>query len=327
MQKRLCLYYLKPKPTFRWFKGDENIRKFIRYLFKGRDRISSLEMVFISLCKGLKLLNIDFTINLPFDQLQANDVPVVLGQGKDVLHNYNKNNPIIAGISLMTHPNQWPTLFKDYPVKTYLQHSAWTASIYNKWFGMGSTMQWQAGIDTKDWVPINQPKKKILIYEKYLWNKFENQASLTEPIIAQLKKKNINYSIIRYGFYKKRDFKKLLAESIAMLFLCEHESQGLAYQEAMAMNIPILAWEQGLWLDPNRFEWGENDPIPASSVPYFDERCGMKFKDLESFTQIFPTFFQKAKDEIFNPRAYVLENLTVEKSAKRMLEIINQVIK
>lgn len=324
MRKRLCLYYLKPKPTFRWFKGDEKIRKFIRYLLRGKDRISSLEMVFINLCKGLKSLGIDFTINLPFEQLRANDIPIVLGQGKNVLEGYKQNNSIIAGIGLMTHPNEWPTLFQDYPVKTYLQHSAWTTSIYNKWYGTGSTVQWQAGINSEYWKPINQPKKHILIYEKFLWNKTDNQASLTAPIIAQLKKKNISYSIIRYGFYKKNDFKRLLAGSVAMLFLCEHESQGLAYQQAMAMNVPILAWEQGLWLDPLRFEWGEHDPIAASSVPYFDERCGMKFNDFDSFEQIFPTFFQQAKDGRFSPRAYVLENLTIEKSAKRMLEIVNQ---
>ena len=39
-----------------------------------------------------------------------------------------------------------------------------------------------------------------------------------------------------------------------MIFLVEHETQGIAYQEAMACDVPILAWDQGNWLDPKRLE-------------------------------------------------------------------------
>jgi hypothetical protein len=47
-----------------------------------------------------------------------------------------------------------------------------------------------------------------------------------------------------------------------MLFLCEHETRGLAYQEALASNVPILAWDTGFWLDPRRPLYDPN-PVPA----------------------------------------------------------------
>lgn len=325
MQRRLCLYYLKPEPSNRWFKGDYKIRKIIRYLIRGTERPSSLEMVFLHLCEGLKRLNVDFTVNLPFERLSPTDVVIILGQGKYCLKNYTKPNPIIAGIGLMTHPNDWPTIFKEYSIKAYLQHSKWTSNIYNRWFGENTCKIWQAGINTDFWSPIKNSKKHILIYEKFLWDKEQNQNSLTKPIIRLLQSKNIKYQIIRYGEYKSNNYKKLLEDSSAMIFLCEHESQGLAYQEAMAMNVPIFAWEQGLWLDPNRFTWGEQKPIPATSVPFFDERCGMKFKNLQEFQDNFETFYTQVQECKFSPRSYVLEYLTLEKSALRMLEIVKEV--
>lgn len=325
MKKRICLYYLKPAPSDRWFSGDHKIRAFIRQLLRGKDRISSLELVFLNLCEGFKKIGVDFTINLPFKDLRPSDVVIVLGQGKYSLENYNKENPIIAGIGLMTHPNDWPTLFKDYPVKTYLQHSEWTAAIYNRWFGPNTCKIWPAGIDVDFWKPVKKEKKSFLVYEKFLWDKEINQKKITAPIIQFLKQQNLSYQLIRYGDYTKQSYKDLLEDSLGMIFLCEHESQGLAYQEAMAMDVPILAWDQGLWLDTNRFMWGEENLVPATSVPYFSEECGMKFKTLSDFNTAFPNFYESILASKFNPRAYVLANLTLEKSAERILAIINEV--
>ena len=167
MEKRICLYYLKPTPLNRWFRGDHKIRSYIRQLFRGKDRISSLELVFVNLCEGFRKIEVDFTINLPFEELKPSDVVIVLGQGKFSLENYKQANPIIAGIGLMTHPNNWPTLFKDYPVKTYLQHSEWTAAIYNRWFGPNTCKIWPAGIDVDFWKPINKERKQVRLRGKF----------------------------------------------------------------------------------------------------------------------------------------------------------------
>ena len=109
-----------------------------------------------------------------------------------------------------------------------------------------------------------------------------------------------------------------------MIFLCEHESQGIACCEALAMNVPVLAWDNGFCLDPNRFKWSQ-PVIPATSVPYFDERCGMKFKNLQEFDDRFTMFINRVIENKFEPRAYILENLTLQVSAKKLLKIINTV--
>jgi glycosyltransferase involved in cell wall biosynthesis len=108
-----------------------------------------------------------------------------------------------------------------------------------------------------------------------------------------------------------------------MLFLCEHESQGLAYQEALATDVPLLAWDQGWCLDPNRFAWGQPH-IPATSVPYFDRRCGLTFRGIDQFSQKLTEFFDLSVSGTFAPRSYVTERLSLEICSARFLDFLEK---
>jgi glycosyltransferase involved in cell wall biosynthesis len=73
---------------------------------------------------------------------------------------------------------------------------------------------------------------------------------------------------MRYGYYREGDFLAVLSQCRTMIFLCEHETQGIAYQQALSCNVPILAWDRGgPWQDPAYFP----DKVvfePVTSVPY-----------------------------------------------------------
>jgi hypothetical protein len=291
----------------------------------GKSKVSGVEKVFINLCKSFNELNIKYTVNRPFKNIKPLEPVVVLGAGRYSLEGYAQPNPIIAGIGLMTYPSEWPGLFRDYPVAKYLQHSEWAKNIYTPYFGKDNCALWPAGIDTDKWAPTNLPKKiDILIYNKIRWNIDEVNAALRKPILKKLEDAGLSYKEIVYGNYFERDYFLLLQQCRAMIFLCEHESQGFACCEAMAMDVPIMAWDQGFCLDPNRFNWGETD-IPASAVPFFDDHCGTRFKDLNEFEVLFPLFWQGVKASAFAPRNFVKANLSLKKSGERMLEIINSV--
>ena len=122
--------------------------------------------------------------------------------------------------------------------------------------------------------------------------------------------------MLRYGKYTLGTYKGLLARSRAMLFLCEHETQGMANQEALASNVPVLAWDQGFWLDPNRSKW-EPNAIPASSVPYFSEACGERFSGLDDFAPALDRFLERLPT--YAPRAWVSSHLSPAKSAELYL--------
>jgi peptidoglycan/LPS O-acetylase OafA/YrhL len=320
-ERRLIIYFRQEKERDRIIPGDGYLIPLLRRLIKGK-KISGIGKVFLNLRRSFDLLGIKYHINVPFKQIRPNDRLIVLGLGRYALKGYNKPNKIVAGIALMTHPSEWPDLCEVYPIAKYLQHSEWAKNTYAPYYGESICDTWFAGIDTEHWKPLNQEKKiDILIYNKVKW-KYDDE--LRMPILERLRNLGLTYQEINYGKYNEQEYRELLNSCSAMIFLAEHESQGFACCEAMSMNVPILAWDQGFCLDPNRFDWG--DPvIPASSVPFFDETCGMKFKDFNEFDKQVESFMENVKTNTYKPREFILNNLTLEKSGERMLEILNEV--
>jgi glycosyltransferase involved in cell wall biosynthesis len=329
---RLCLYYRLDPERDRWLPADRFVRPLIRRLVRGKPRPGGVEKVFINLCLGLDKLGVRYSVNLPFRELRHDDLVGILGRGRKCLGGYAQPNPIVAGIGLMTHPSEWPTLCDDFPVVKYLQHSHWANAVYEPYFGDRCVI-WPVGIDTEKWKPNYKTHKKetrkaennlvdFLIYDKIMWEAELTSREIKHSILRELKKRNLSFEIIRYGNYGPHEFQQALGRSRAMIFLCEHESQGLAYQEALSSGVPIIAWDQGWCLDPNRFQWGQ-PKIPASSVPYFDERCGVKFKDASAFPGRLEEFLAKLEAKTFAPRTYILENLTLEKCSQNFINILH----
>ena len=147
---------------------------------------------------------------------------------------------------------------------------------------------------------------------------------MVDPILLGLKKRGLSYEFIRYGFYKPANYSAALARAKAMLFLCEHETQGLAYQEALSCGVPVFAWNPGAWLDSWRFRYGEGH-VPATSVPFFDERCGVQFLAVPDFGTALDLFIEKLRADRFAPRDYILENLTLQACAKNYLTLLRSV--
>lgn len=324
---RLCLYYRVESERDRWLSGDRFIRPIVRRMLRGKPRPGGVDKVFINLRLGLDKLGIKYEVNLPFHKLHAEDRVGILGRGRNCLRGYNRPNPIVAGIGLMTHPSEWPTLCKDYPVVKYLQHSEWANKVYKPYFGDRCAI-WPVGIDTEKWAPSGDERKitDFLVYDKIMWDYETNVAELKLPILQLLKAKKLTFEVIRYGNYNSGAFRQALHRCRAMIFLCEHESQGLAYQECLSSGVPILAWDQGWCLDPNRFKWGQPQ-IPATSVPFFDERCGRKFRDAKGFPQELTTFVEQLDAGVFKPRDYILEHLTLEKCAQAYVRHCEQAIR
>jgi hypothetical protein len=320
----LHLYFKVPPRTDRFVWGDRYVFSWAKKLLK-KNRISGIEKVLHNLRKGLDELNTSYDINLPFEKIKPGEPVVVLGLGRYALQGYALPNSIIAGIGLMTHPSEWPDLCIEFPVVKYLQHSTWTKNIYVPYFGNKCDL-WPSGIDTEKWAPAVGATKTfdVLVYNKIMWDKQTCDKQLRLPILQKLHELGLSYHEITYGDYTEAEYSALLSQSVAMIFLCEHESQGFACCEALSMNVPVFAWDQGFWLDPHRFN-GDDPVIAATSIPFFDERCGSSFTDFAEFENKIDPFLQNVNERKYSPREYVIENLTLKKSAQRMLEIIQEV--
>jgi hypothetical protein len=102
-----------------------------------------------------------------------------------------------------------------------------------------------------------------------------------------------------------------------MIFLCEHETQGIAYQEALASNVPVLALDEGILLDPMQKRFASPD-LRVSSVPYFDATCGETFV-ADDFEVALDRFLRKR--HTYRPREYVLNCLSMQQAAANYLRM------
>lgn len=320
---RLCLYYVQDPERDRWVPGDRFLRPLVRRIVRGPRRAGGLDKVFINLRLGLDRLGIPYEVNLPFRRLRDTDRVAVLGRGRHCLEGYDRPNPIVAGIGLMTHPSEWPTLCSDYPVVRYLQHSAWCDAVYRPYFGDRCAI-WPVGIDTARWQPAPLARKTLdfLFYDKIHWDRDTRERELFAPLRAKLDQTGLSHETLRYGHYEPAAFRAALARARALVFLSAHESQGIAVEEAMSSGVPVFAWDPGFVEDPERFRWSQ-PVIPATSVPYFDDRCGMRFRDAAEFSTRLPEFLERLAAGRLAPRDYILEHLTLEKCSRHFMEIVD----
>lgn len=324
---RLCLYDIRDPEVDRWVPGDRYVRPIVRRIVRGKHRPGGLDRVLINLCLGLDELGERYVVNLPFRKLKDDDRVCVLGRGVNCLMNYHRPNRIMGGIGMMTHPAEWPDLFERYPIVRYLQHCEWGRRICASYYGEDKVACWPVGIDTKEWAPAPASAKTVdfLVYDKIRWEHSRYEAELLNPIFDALRARQLTWETVRYGAYRLEDYRAALVRCRAMLFLCEHESQGIAYQEAMSAGVPVLAWDPGWWLDPNRFQWNA-DHTPASSVPFFDARCGRRFRDFAAFPAELDAFVAQLRRNEFDPRAYIVETLPLAKCAAHFLRLANEVL-
>ncbi len=315
----LNLFYQEPEPD-RWVKWDRYPRRMVRRILRGAKKVGGQERVYLNLKAGLRILGVDFREN-DFRYARKNpEEPVGIVGKPCVLDLMRWENPILFGASVMSHPVDDPDLMRRLPVRRILVPGEWMRRMCEPFWG-GSVKAWPVGIDTDRWMPAVEHSKDldVLVYNKVRWENDRYEAELLEPIRKELSRRRLRAAEIRYGGYREAEFQDLLGRVKAMVFICEHETQGLAYQEALSMGIPILAWDRGGdWRDPayypDRVRYG-----PVSSVPYWDARCGEKFGGGEEFRAALQVFWDRLTQGVYDPRSYILENLGLEKCASEYL--------
>jgi hypothetical protein len=322
----LNLFYEEPEGD-RWLPFDRYPRRVIRRIVRGPRRVGGQERVFLNLCAGLQKIGAPFRRN---DYAHARRHPQELAciVGKPaVLDKMRWRNPILFGASIFSHPLNDPGLFERLPVKRVLVPGEWMRRMFEPYYGERVTA-WPVGIDTTLWAPAPDAARDtdILIYDKIRWEHERFEQILLGPARAALASRGLRVAELRYGSYEEEDFRRLLGRCRAMLFLCEHETQGIAYQQAMSAGVPILAWDRGgYWQDPeffpDRVKYG-----PVTSVPYWDARCGLTFASAEEFTARLDQFLTRLGRNEFTPRDYILENLTLERCASAYVRICEEVV-
>lgn len=103
------------------------------------------------------------------------------------------------------------------------------------------------------------------------------------------------------------------------VYLSHHETQGLAARQRLASDVLLLAWDHGgLWKDPKYAPHLGRFGL-VTSVPYWDERCGLKFKGVGDLLPTFEKFWRGVEAGLYAPREMIVEKFTLEDQATAYL--------
>lgn len=319
------IFYQEPEED-RWIAFDRYPRKIIRRIVRGRPRPGGHTRVFLNLKAGLQKAGVPFRENDFGYARRHPEEPVGIIGKPHVIDMMEWKNPILFGAAVMSHPIDDPSLFLRRPVRKVLVPGEWMRKMCEPFWG-DKVAAWPVGIDTDRWRASPEIKKEYdyLIYDKVRWDHDRYEKELIEPIREELRKQSLKFSEIRYGYYQEEEFHEAVKKTKAMIFLCEHETQGIAYQQALAMNVPILAWDRGgPWRDPSYYP-DRVEFKPVTSVPYWDEKCGEKFTSLGQFSEQREKIEENIQKNKYQPRAFIIKHLSLERCAKSYVEHLSSI--
>jgi len=320
----LNLFYAEPDED-RWLPFDRLPRRLVRRIVRGPRRPGGQERVFLNLKAGLDRLGVAYRANdYRHARRHPDELCCVLGK-RHVLENEPWRNPLMIGPSIHDHPIDDPALFRRFEVRRILVPGEWMRDMCRPYWG-DAVHAWPVGIDTDHWRPAPGVAKTIdvILYNKIRWDHGRRETELLGPIRAELARRGLKVVEFVYGSYRPEDYAAALQAARAMVFVCEHETQGIAYQEALASDVPLVAWDHaGEWLDPS-YHPQRVRYSPISSVPYWDERCGVKFATAGEFPAALDDFQARAARGVLAPRQYILDHLTLEKGASAFVEHARQ---
>jgi hypothetical protein len=227
---------------------------------------------------------------------------------------------VVVGPNLVVMPRNLPQGF-DLSRCIYLHPSNWAIRLWETHGFKNCPMhRWPVGIDTEEFHPSQKIKQYALIYFK---QRYEREL---DAVLETLKKKNISYQLVVYGAYREKKYKEFLGESKYVIWLGRHDTQGIALQEALATNTPMLIWDVqklGEWNASEKemsiFTPEEKAFEPVTSAEYFDQTCGLKIKNENELDAA--VNYMEQQWQTFTPQKYILENLSLEKQAREFVEI------
>jgi hypothetical protein len=315
-------YELKARPGLLGAAYSQG-RRAARYAYRTARRRqvrTGFYTAFLSLCRSLRLIGCDVRVN-DFGALRKRPhYPIGLCGYPSVLAHVAGENPVIFGHGDLGLPEAAAVIAAREQMRLLIQPCDW-ACAFNRPYCGDKLRAFPVGVDSAQWhLPKAARTHDFLVYDKIRWYRDERVPAIRDRLIESLRARGHSVAVLQYGAHRQDQYRRALASCGALLFLCEHETQGIAYQEALAAGVPVLAWDEGELVDPNLRHYAPH--LRVSSVPYFDDRCGMRFT-LASFDEVVGQFW--AEIERFRPRDYVDDRLSMRRAGRDYLSLYSSI--
>lgn len=276
----------------------------------------SKNLHFIKKCK-----KIDFKIfNRITEYNKFNDIDFVysISQPKQIVR-FPKTKFIFGPqFSVFPDNNNCEISYIKYPNGVYNGLSDW---VVNSWkeFQITDGLNFATlpfGVDTdifNEVKPLSK-REKVFVYFK------ERDPLELEFIENELLKMDISYILFNYNMtYEEKDYIDCLHDSKYGIWIGRHESQGFALQEALSCNVPLLVWDVR-YMTQQYKNTHINKDYPATSIPYWDAKCGEFFYDQCDFLKTFAHFLGKI--ETYKPREFIVEKLSIDACEDRIIKFV-----
>lgn len=197
----------------------------------------------------------------------------------------------------------------------YIQPSLWAMNAWKNMDGCKDhsfdSIPW--GVDV-DKFQARTERNEVFIYFK---SRIPEELQVVEN---ELKKRGITYRNFDYKHrYSEDEYRQYLSKCKYGIWVDAHESQGFALQEALASDVPLLVWN----IHSMNQEYGSSYPsIPATTIPYWDERCGEYFYKQDEFIETLDRIIQKEENNLYKPREFIMENLAMEVCENKFIKLI-----
>lgn len=200
--------------------------------------------------------------------------------------------------------------------------SKWITEVQYEFGGLSLKVEtFPFAVDVDTFKPLEnkiEPEYDCFVYYK------ARDPKILEFVAKTLQMKNLRFAVIRYGKYTEEEYKHILRSTKFGIWVGCHESQGFALEECLSTNVPLLVWNVTSMFDEYNNE-GEiaytqelgRYILKATSIPYWDDRCGLVFTEKEKFVASLERM-QLSYQE-YRPREYILETLTPSICMDRIL--------
>lgn len=206
----------------------------------------------------------------------------------------------------------------DFRGAVYLRPSEWTVRFWEQAGFVECPMApWAVGIDTDDFRPTGDvpDQRSVMVYHKM------RDSQELVYILDRVRAHRLDARLILYGAYDEDEYRRALRRVSMVIWHGQAETQGIALQEALACDVPVLVCDVtslrqtrgGYPFEPEVFGF------TVSAAPYFDERCGVRITELGALDTALESIMETR--DSFRPREYVLQNLSLEGQARALVSV------